>query len=132
MKKTILEVYALIVCFVSLAVFVTYLGTGAYNVVRIVAPSVTLPAAEQRQYLNNEQYCEGNEACYTSGDQDHPQLLPDDQITKMRESNHAAALKSEQMDATNFLVWVAIFIPVSLGVFAAHWQIARRSREAKR
>jgi hypothetical protein len=128
MKKAILEIYALVVCFAAMAVFVVYFGSGLYNVVRVAAPQLTLPSAEQREFVDNDQFCTGgNEACYT-GD-DPPQRLPEDQITKMRENNFAVSLRGEQQDAENFLVWVVIFIPISIVIFLAHWRIAKKARE---
>jgi hypothetical protein len=127
MKKTILEIYALVVCFVAMAVFVVYLGTGTYNLVRIAAPGLTLPSIEQRQFIDNDQFCTGNEACY-NGD-DPPQRLAEDVLTKMREDNLAVSLKGEQMDAESFLVWVAIFLPLSAAIFFVHWRIAKKTRE---
>ncbi|HUY69171.1 MAG TPA: hypothetical protein VMV79_07710 [Alphaproteobacteria bacterium] len=132
MKKSILEIYAMTVCFASMAVFAIYLSAGIYNIVRVAAPSLTLPAVMQRQYLSNDEFCnrgDGVNSCYKD---DNSGLLPDADITKMRLADYASALETERRDALSFLIGVAIFLPVSLGIFFIHWRIGKKARLAYR
>ena len=46
MKKSILEIYALAVCFLALVCFVIALGLGVYDLIQIANPGFTINAYE--------------------------------------------------------------------------------------
>ena len=56
MKKSILEIYALAVCFVALACFVIALGIGVYDLIQIANPVFTINAYEYDRHQSNEAF----------------------------------------------------------------------------
>ena len=56
MKKSILEIYALAVCFVALLCFVIALGIGVYDLIQITNPEFTLNAYEYERHQSNEAF----------------------------------------------------------------------------
>ncbi len=56
MKKSILEIYALSVCFVTLVCFVIVLGIGIYDLIQISNPEFTLNPHEYERHQSNEAF----------------------------------------------------------------------------
>ena len=56
MKKSILEMYALAVCFVALVCFVIALGIGVYDLIQIANPVFTINAYEYNRHQSNEAF----------------------------------------------------------------------------
>ena len=56
MKKSILEIYALAVCFVALVCFVIALGIGVYDLIQIANPVFTINAYEYDRHQSNEAF----------------------------------------------------------------------------
>ena len=56
MKKSILEIYALSVCFVTLVCFVIVLGIGIYDLIQISNPEFTLNPHEYERHRSNEAF----------------------------------------------------------------------------
>ena len=56
MKKSILEIYALAVCFVALVCFVIALGIGVYDLIQIANPVFTINAYEYNRHQSNEAF----------------------------------------------------------------------------
>jgi len=123
MKKNLLEIYALAVCFVTVvcAVFVT--GIGLYDLLEISKPEFTLASHQYQRYQSNE-------AFYSSECEDgNKKKLTEEEITKKRLAAYDTALKSEQRDAVQSLVKAFIVLVLDVLVFLFHWRLARRSRE---
>lgn len=123
MKKNLLEIYALAVCFVTLvcAVFVT--GIGLYDILEISKPEFTLASHQYQRYQSNEEFysagCEGG----------NKKKLTEEEITKKRIAAYELALKGEQRNAVQSLVKAFIVLVLDGLVFLSHWRLARRSRE---
>ena len=56
MKQSILEIYALAVCFVTLVCFVIALGIGVYDLIEIANPEVTITSWEYDRHQSNETF----------------------------------------------------------------------------
>ncbi len=56
MKKSILEIYALAVCFVALLCFVIALGIGVYDLIQITNPEFTINVYEYERHQSNEAF----------------------------------------------------------------------------
>ena len=114
--RSLIQVYALAVCFFSLMCFVVALGFGLYDLVRIVAPGFTM-----NQYWNvatNDQYL-----------QIHPDQkdLPEFELTLLREIANQYSFDGERRAAGQSLVFVTIIVVIDAVVFAIHWGIAKRA-----
>ena len=53
MKKSILEIYALAICFVALVCLLYVLGIGVYDLIRITNPEFTINAYEYERHQSN-------------------------------------------------------------------------------
>ena len=56
MKKTILEVYALAVCFVTIFCFAIFLGIAIYGLIEISNPEFTLNSRAYERHQSNEAF----------------------------------------------------------------------------
>ncbi|MDR2240704.1 MAG: hypothetical protein LBE33_09700 [Zoogloeaceae bacterium] len=128
MKKTILEIYALAVCFVTVVCFVACLGVASYSVVQIANPNFTMHSYEYNRYQTNDAFWKDCGRYYCSDEEKKRPRPPEAEVTKQREDAFALALASEQRDGYQTLVKTLIVILIDLVVFAAHWVIARRAR----
>ena len=91
MKKGLLEIYALSVCFVALVCFVISLGIGIYDIVEITSPEFTLRAYVYEKHQTNEMF--------TRNWPESKPLLSDEEITKQRKESYAIAIRTERRDA---------------------------------
>jgi hypothetical protein len=127
MKKTILEIYALAVCFFTVTCFAITLGIAIYDVIQVVYPSFTINNYKFEQHQSNEAFRNQLGSC---GNKDKEPLLSEAEVTKKREESWALALRSERHEGAQSLVSMLIILFVSAIVFLIHWRIAQRSRES--
>jgi len=114
MRRSAIQVYALAVCFATLMCLVVSLGIGLYDGMRIAFPAFTLSGWQV--YESNSQYL-----LFWPDKKD----LPDEQITKLREVAYRDARAGERHGAMQSLVFVSIVLVIDIGVYVAHWRIAR-------
>ncbi len=124
MKKSLLEIYALAVCFATIVCFVISLGIGIYDLVEITNPEFTLSSHKYNRHQTNDAFWKN---CYSS-DKERTRP-PEDELTKKRENSFQRALKAEKRDAFQSLTQIVIILIVNALVFLIHWKIARRARE---
>ncbi|HWQ94572.1 MAG TPA: hypothetical protein VN418_03605 [Gammaproteobacteria bacterium] len=129
MKKSILEVYALAVCFVTVICFVIASGIGLYSIIGIANPEFTLPAWVYERHQSNDAFWRMNAPLPMpgSGRETKPRP-PEDELTQQRQASYALAIKSEQRGSVQTLTKAGIVIFIDLIIFGAHWRIARRSQ----
>ena len=122
MKKTILEIYGLAVCFVTLVCFVITFGIASYDLLEMSAPEFTLESSKYQKHQTNEAFTKscGDDAKYES--------LSEDEITAKREKSYKAILKSERRDAIQSFIQCLIILIINCGVFCSHWIIAKKAR----
>jgi hypothetical protein len=120
MKRSLVEVYALAVCFVTLVCFVIALGIGIYDIIQIVNPEFTLSSYTYDRHLSNEAFLKN-----WPEDKPRPQ---GEELTRLRKESYQAALRSEKRSAIQSLTMVFIVILVDLVVYIIHWYVARRAR----
>lgn len=115
--RSLIQIYALAVCFCALMCFVIALGVGAYDVVEIAAPELTLTADRH--------------ACYP-----HASILTDGKTHTEAELAEARAVQErwsldyQRRSAIASLIFAAIVCAIDAFVFAVHWWIARREARA--
>ncbi len=130
MKKTILEIYALAVCFFTIACFVITLGLLIWNFVEVATPEFTISSRDYECHQTDGAYkdCFSGQYQYTKSE--NPEIFPSgEELTKSRKSAYAQVIKSEQRNATQGIVQKLIIIIIDLLVFFAHWVLARKARE---
>lgn len=130
MKKTILEIYALAVCFFTVACLVVVCGMALWNLVEIAAPEFTITNYQFDCHQSDEAYrdCQSGNLKYTR--KESPVAFPEGEaLTSERLSAYDSVLKAERRSALQSLVKKFIVILVSAAVFFAHWRLARHARE---
>ena len=133
MKKSILEIYALALCFSSIVCFVVALGVGVYDVAQIVNPEFTLNSHEYSRHQSNDAFWDDPMGMPLmipgeSPAKERPRP-PEHELTKKREQSYQQTLLFEKRNASQGLVQVAIIIFIDCIVFMIHWWIAQHARE---
>ena len=99
MKKSILEIYALAVCFVALVCFVIMLGIGTYDLIQIANPEFTLNAYEYERHQSNEAFRRSPRVelrGIAPGVSVEPTEPSEEKLTRQREESYQAALRAER------------------------------------
>lgn len=134
MKKSILEIYVLAVCFVALLCFVIALGIGVYDLIQITNPEFTLIAYEYERHQSNEAFrgVPGRVALgrFAPGIPVEPTQRPEEEVTQQREESYQSALRSEGRRGMQSLIRIAIILVIDVLVFVPHWLWIRRTRVA--
>jgi len=128
MNKTILEVYALSVCFITVTCFVICLGIAGYSLIVIGKPDFTMSSYTYDQYQSNDAYWKDCGRSYCSEDEKKKVRPNEEELTKQRTEGFARTLNSEQRGGTQTLVKTLIVMFVDALAFMIHWVIARRAR----
>ena len=131
MKKPILEIYALAVCFVTLVCFVIALGIGVYDLIQIANPEFTMNAYEYQRHQSNEAFGRSPRIQLRGiapGVPVGPTERSEEELTRQREESYQTALRSEQRRAGQSLTMMAIVLVIDVLVFLPHWLLARRRR----
>jgi len=129
MKKSILEVYALAVCFATIVCFAVALGVAIYDGVRITHPDFTMNSSKYDEHQSNDAFFKNNKFRYSDKERNYNRP-PDDQLTKERIESYQTAFKSERRDGFQSLTICLIIIIIDIVIFLIHWRLARRSRES--
>ena len=135
MKKSILEIYALAVCFLALVCFVIALGIGVYDLIQIASPEFTISAHEYERHQSNEAFRgpPGGRALFSARGIPipmEPTERPEEDVTQHREESYQAALRSERRRGMQSVTQIVIVIVLDVLVFVPHWLLARRTRAA--
>lgn len=136
MKKTLLEIYALLVCFVSISCFSITAGVGLYSIVAFASPELTLHNWEYERHQSNDQFWEQQgpfampvetEEAMT-GKSKLPKRPSEAELTKARTKSYANALRSERRSALQTILQTSIIALIAMLLFLIHWRIARHAR----
>jgi len=128
LKKSILEVYALAVCFITIVCFVVSLGVAIYDIIQISNPEFTQNSYEYKRHQNNDEFWKGYLSTYDNKDKEM-QRPSEEELTKQRLESYRLSIKSEKRDAFQSLTTASIILIIDIIVFLVHWWIARRARE---
>lgn len=133
MKKTALEIYALLVCFVTVICFAIAFGLAAYGVLGIASPSFTMSSFTYAQYQTNDAFwnVHGTPSPSRRGADDTPKERPNEaELTKQREAAYDRALVSERRDNLQSVVKSLIVIFIDVILLLLHGRIVRRERRS--
>ena len=131
MKKSILEIYALAVCFFTVACFVVVAGMALWSAVTLAAPEFTLNGYVWNHNHSDEAYKKYLVSQHAYGIDKQSYVPPEGAaLTEARKSNLADAVFAERRTAGQDLVRYFIFLLVNGIVFLAHWKLASRSRQS--
>ena len=127
MKKSILEVYALAVCFATIVCFVISLGVAIYDIVRIANPEFTLSSHEYNRHQSNDAFWDSYKSRYDNKDKELNRPIEED-LTKQRTASYQQEIKSEKRNGYQSITISSIVLIIDIVVFLIHWLIARRAR----
>lgn len=128
MKKTILEVYALAVCFAAIVCSVIVLGIAIFDVIQIMKPEFTMNSHEYNRHQSNNAFWERSGAC---DNKDKEKQRPnEEELTKRRLASFQQTIKTEQRAALQSITIATIILIIDIILFLIHWKIAQRAREA--
>ncbi len=136
MKKSILEIYALAVCFVALLCFVIALGIGVYDLIQITNPEFTINVYEYERHQSNEAFdtVRGSPGRAFGGIAPGIPIestqRPEEEVTQQREESYQSALRSEGRRGMQSLIRIVIILVIDVLVFVPHWLWVRRTRIA--
>lgn len=134
MKRAILEVYALAVCFMTVVCFVIALGMALYGVVGMTNPEFTMHSYVYARHESNDAFWNRDEAMpfrppqATPGAEPAKPRPPEAELTKLRLASLAHAIASERRDNAQTVVKTSIVVFIDLLVFLLHWAIGRKAR----
>ncbi len=129
MKKSILEIYALAVCFFTVTCFVIALGTALYAIVGVANPSFTLNSYQYAQFQSNDAFWKNCGMAHCLGGNGVAEERPSEaDLTKKREEAYSRALDVEARGSEQTLLKCLLILLVDAGVFAGHWVMGRRAR----
>jgi hypothetical protein len=129
MKKTILEIYALAVCFFTVGCFIVTIGMALWDVVEISAPEFTISNSSYQCHQTDQDYRE----CFSSKRQysreKTPEIFPEGQdLRDKRTDAYNRILKQERRQALQSFVQKLIILMVNALVFFFHWRVAMKAR----
>lgn len=119
MKKPVLEIYTMTVCFVTLMCFTIALGVAIYDIVKISDPGFTLPSHVYERHQSNDAFVKNADEQYSQ-----------EKITRLREDSYEVALQAEKRSGVQSMVLALIIMLIDVAVFLPHWYIAKRVRES--
>jgi hypothetical protein len=130
MKKTILEIYAMAVCFFCVACFVITTGVALYDVFQIADPEFTLNRYQYDRLQSNDAFRQSPIAPIADKSAQDLKLTSEEEITKKRRAELERILHSESHDGEQSLLRMLIIMLVDAVAFAIHWRVARAARSA--
>jgi len=128
MKKSVLEIYSLAVCFIAVVALVISLGISLYSIVEINYPEFTIDQWRYEQYQTNDSFWESNPKHFPPELKGKPaERPPEEELTKMREEAYAIVLKGEQRNGFQSLLKSLIFFIIAAVVFFLHWRLFKKN-----
>lgn len=121
MKKSLLEIYALAICFVTIICFAVVLGIGLYDILEMSNPEMTIKSYQYQKHQSNE--------AFTRNWSKKKEKRSETEITETREKSYSVALKAEQRDAIQSFIRVLIIMLINFIIFLIHWRLAKHARE---
>jgi len=145
MKKTIVEIYALIICLVAVITLSINLGLSIYSGIGILNPSITLNSYQYKIHQNNDSFWEEQrykihepikvspvENFVSKKSAPKQRVKPSEKLlTEKRLASYQLELDAEQRDNLQNLIAQFIIIVISSLLLLVHWLfILRRKNEA--
>ena len=131
MRKTILEIYALAVCFLALACLVVLLGFAIWNFIGLTAPAFTIDQQQYECHLSEQAYEDCISVEYLYSRQFNPKPVPQGAaLSAARQASYADLLRAEQRQSLQGLTMQLVMLAIVSLAFLAHWRLARRCRNS--
>lgn len=128
MKKNILEIYSLAVCFFAVVCFVFVAALAVYDAAQVINPGFTLSRARFERYMSNEDFIQTSQPA-TAENRAALKMLPREEITRRRLSELRRVLHAEQHEGKQNLFKMLILLLANTAAFAIHWHLAYIARQ---
>lgn len=129
MKKTILEIYALAVCFFSVVALVITIGIGSYSIISFWNPEFTLSSHEYIRHQSNDSFWGGCTGWNCGSADEKKRVRPSEaELTKQRLDSYRSDLLQEERNGLQSIVRCLIGLICTSLVFLLHWFLAKRAR----
>ncbi len=133
MKKTLLEIYALLICFGAVVCFSIWIGIGTYSLVGVFSPELTVNSWVYEKHQSNDRFWKGksdlaNPFLGREKTTKVPERPIEDILTKNRLESYQQALKIEVRDNKQTLLQTVIIIVICMLLFFAHWRLAKSTK----
>ncbi len=131
MKRKLLEIYALVVCFLAVGIFSITLALASWNVVEVTMPDFAINNYEYECHQSDEQFKECYSAQHKYTRNKDPLIFPSNEaLTSKRKFSYEQALNSKERQSLQELVRMTIILFINLFVFIGHWFLAGRARKS--
>ena len=128
MKKSLIEIYALAICFITVACFVVTFGFALWDVVEFTVPEFTINQHQYEPHQTDDSYLEHiSRRSQYKGDNAEP-LPSGEELTKAKEKSYGLIISSEKRSALQDFFQKLIIILVDTIAFFIHWRIAGKAR----
>lgn len=134
MKKPIIEKYALLVCFITVACASIWLAIGLYAVIGVVKPELTLDDRAYQMHQSNQQFQKlvlgepillGPPRATEVNKPEPIKHLSDKEITEKRLASYRLELQFEVRKHQQELIKSLIAVFICLPLFFIHWRLVR-------
>ena len=123
-KRTLLGLYALAVCFINVLIGSIAFGIIIYAMTSIVSPELTLPSWEHSKYQSDDEFIATRPD--TESFSNKLKNMSEQEITEAREAAYRIALKGEQREGLQDIVRYSIVLLIQIILFMVHWKLAKR------
>ena len=135
MKKSILEIYALLVCLGSIACAAIWLGIGSYSLIGIASPETTLDVWTYQRHQSNDRFIEAPapfspnfnpsfDEPPTGSVETEPRPSAEE-LSQKRLASYQQELDIERRNSRQSLIQSLIVMIIALPLFFSHWRLAR-------
>lgn len=129
MKRSIIEIYAMAVCFATALILVITIGAACYNLVQMTYPEFTVCSYTFTSHQSNDAFW--RHLCYYNSyyGVNKDVRPPEAELTQKRLEDYKISMKDESRNGMQKLLKALFIIFIGLAFFSIHWRIARRARE---
>ena len=124
MKKSLFEMYSLVVCLVAIIVVISSFSGIVLNSMNLANVENSCSLYQAEKYLNNTNYT-------MNWKDEKLEKITDEKITELREQERSAYLENQKFDYKAKLVNSIIYLLSGIILFAFHWIFAKRERMKK-
>lgn len=132
MKKTLLEIYALLICFGAIVCFSIWLGIGTYSLVGTFNPELTISSWIYERHQNNDRFWQEKQhssnpflANRENINTPATKRPSEEALTKTRLESYQQKLKIEVRNNKQSLLQTLIILIISIILFFIHWRLAK-------
>ena len=128
MRINLLEIYALTVCFFTVACLVIVLGVTAWNVVELTNPEFTINSRDYEGHQTDEQFSDWlvQQDKYTNHE---PASYEGNKLTEARNNSWSKLVNTEKRNAKQGVVRNLIILVIDLILLIVHSLIASKARK---